>query len=104
MTAAGWVFALILAVLFIACWIWRRRQFVSDWRRLEILLSEVAEGRDPYRVEFHDRRHFGALAESLDALANRQREARDELRHEAVNLRTILRSMDEGVMVVDYQH
>jgi two-component system phosphate regulon sensor histidine kinase PhoR len=100
----GWLVAFLVCGLWLGLWIWQRRRFSSDWRRLDNLLAEVAEGRDPYRVEFHDARRFDPLAEAFERLAMRQREAREELRLEAVNLRTILRSMDDGVMVVDSQH
>ncbi len=101
MTAAAVLVALVIATFFAGLWWYWRSHLLSDLRRLDNLLTEVSEGREPYRVDFHDHVRFQPIADSVEKLACRHRDARDELHLEAVNLRTILRSMDEGVVVVD---
>ena len=96
----GWLCALVVGGL---CFLQRRR-FLQDWRRLVRAVAQMSAGRDLGPGEFHDAARFNALAEDVAGMVRRQREEQDRLRHEAVNLQTILQSMDEGVMVVDSQH
>ncbi len=96
----GWICALIVGGL---CF-WQRRRFLQDWRRLVRAVAQMSAGRDLGLGAFHDAERFGALAEDVAGMMRRQREEQDRLRHEAVNLQTILQSMDEGVMVVDSEH
>ena len=93
----GWVCALVVGGL----WFWQRWRANQDWERLGRAVSQLDEGREMESSGFQDAAHFGALAENIARLMQRQRGEGDRLRHEAVKLQTILQSMGEGVMVVD---
>ena len=88
MVAAGW------------WWVWRRQ--VKDRQHLLRLLDELGEGRTPSGFVF--RGWFAHLIHPLEKLAAEQERLRRQIDEDAFNLRTILASMEEGVMVVDAQH
>jgi two-component system phosphate regulon sensor histidine kinase PhoR len=96
----GWCVAGVLALCM--WWIWRR--FALDWRHLEQLLDELASGRKPEGFVFRHGGRFGRLTYPLEKIAQEQDKLHRELHDEAFNLRTILASMEEGVMVVDTHH
>jgi len=96
----GWVVAAMIA----GAWWWVRRRDAKDWRHLGRLLDELGEGRTPGGFVF---RHGGRYAQAtfpLEKLAAEQERLRRQISHDAFNLRTILASMKEGVMVVDAHH
>ncbi|EDY18549.1 PAS/PAC sensor signal transduction histidine kinase [Chthoniobacter flavus Ellin428] len=96
----GWCVAGVLALC--TWWIWRR--FAVDWRHLEQLLDELANGRKPGGFVFRHGGRFGRLTYPLEKIAQEQDKLHREIHDEAFNLRTILASMEEGVMVVDTHH
>jgi len=96
----GWCVAGVLALCI--CWIWQR--FTRDWRHLEQLLDELADGRKPGGFVFRHGGRFARLTYPLEKIAREQEKLHREIHDEAFNLRTILESMEEGVMVVDAHH
>ena len=104
MTPWGWVGALVACAGFGGLWFWQRQRLLQDFRRIGRAVSQMAAGRELAPAQFNDEEHFGALADDIATVMRRQCEEHDRLRHEAVNLQTILQSMDEGVMVVDSEH
>ncbi|MDR3405583.1 MAG: ATP-binding protein [Chthoniobacter sp.] len=96
----GWCVAGALALCI--WWIWRR--FARDWRHLEQLLDEIAAGRKPEGFVFRHGGRFARLTYPLEKIAQEQEKLHREIHDEAFNLRTILASMEEGVMVVDTHH
>jgi two-component system phosphate regulon sensor histidine kinase PhoR len=96
----GWCVAGVLALC--TSWIWRR--FARDWRHLEQLIDELASGRKPAGFVFRNGGRFARLTYPLEKIAQEQEKLHREIHDEAFNLRTILASMEEGVMVVDTHH
>jgi two-component system phosphate regulon sensor histidine kinase PhoR len=96
----GWCVAAVFALC--TWWVWRR--FAHDWRHLEQLLDELAAGRKPEGFVFRHGGRFARLTYPLEKIASEQEKLHHEIHDEAVNLRTILASMEEGVMVVDTHH
>jgi two-component system phosphate regulon sensor histidine kinase PhoR len=96
----GWCVAGVLALS--TWWVWRR--LARDWRHLEQLLDELAQGRKPEGFVFRHGGRFARLTHPLEKIAEAQEKLRREIHDEAFNLRTILASMEEGVMVVDTHH
>lgn len=83
-------------------WIWRRQ--ARDRQHLLQLLEEISEGRNPTSFVFRHGGWFARLTYPLERLAAEQERLRKQLDQDAFNLKTILASMEEGVMVVDAQH
>ncbi len=96
----GWCLAGVLALS--SWWLWRR--FSRDWRHLEQLLDELAEGRKPEGFVFRHGGRFARLTYPLEKIAGEREELRRTIHDESFNLGTILASMEEGVMVVDGHH
>ena len=96
----GWCVAGMLAL--VTWWVWRR--FARDWRHLEHLIDELAGGRKPEGFVFRHGGRFARLTYPLEKIAQEQEKLHREIHDEAFNLRTILASMEEGVMVVDEHH
>jgi len=96
----GWCVAGALAL----CIWWVRWRFARDWRHLEQLLDELAAGRKPEGFVFRHGGRFARLTYPLEKIAQEQEKLHREIHDEAFNLRTILASMEEGVMVVDTHH
>ena len=93
-----------LAAAIAAAWWFFHRKFVRHWRHLEQWLDDLAAGRPPGSAVFLDGGRFAALTHPLEKLAAEQARLRGQSAREEFNLRTILGSMAEGVMVVDAQH
>ena len=74
------------------------------WRRLEELISALTEGRQPDSFVFLNGGRFSKLAHPLEDLSKQMDRLREEISREESNLRAILSSMEEGVMVVDTHH
>ena len=100
----GWISGWLVAVVLVGAWILAQRRMARHWRHLVQLLSELSNGRAPESFVFRDGGRFAQLTGTLEKLANEQRLLREQVSLDAFNLRTILASMEEGVMVVDAQH
>ena len=98
-----WFFGL-LAFAIAAGWWFSHRRFVRHWRILERRIDDLAAGRTPDSAGFPIGGRFAALAHPLEKLAAGQERLRGQAEREEFNLRTILASMAEGVMVLDAQH
>jgi two-component system phosphate regulon sensor histidine kinase PhoR len=98
-----WFLGILAAVIAFAWWLHERRM-ARHWRHLRELLDALAAGRDPGSFVFLHGGHFSALTHPLGKLAEEQARLRGQFDREEFNLRTILASMEEGVMVVDGQH
>lgn len=96
----GWVVAAAIAITW--WWMWRRQ--AKDWRHLLQLLNDIGDGRAPSGFIFRRGGRFAQLTHPLEKLADEQNRLREQINQDAFNLRTILASMEEGVMVVDAQH
>ena len=96
MSPDGWIGAAAAGAIVGGIWFLKHRALLKDRRFIEQAVAQMAEGDEPDASD--------GLAEKIALFARRQREERDRLRHEAVNLQTILQSMGEGVMVVDSKH
>src|SRR5258708_5488327 len=93
----------VAAALAVATW-WAWWRFARGWRHLEQLLDELAGGRKPESFVFRRGGRFARLTYPLEKIAQEQEKLHREIHDEAFNLRTILASMEEGVMVVDAHH
>lgn len=100
MAHLGWIVA---GGLVLTWWLMGRRA-ARQWRHLAALLDSLAEGRAPGSFVFRHGGEFARLTHPLERLAREQERLRAESGREAFNLRTILASMEEAVMVVDAQH
>ena len=98
-----WFLGFLAAAIATAWWL-SHRKFVRHWRQLEQWLDDLAAGRTPGSAAFPDSGRFAALTHPLEKLAAEQERLRGQSAREEFNLRTILASMAEGVMVVDAQH
>ncbi len=96
----GWVVAAVIA----GSWWWVWRCQVKDRQHLLRLLKELSEGRAPSGFVFRHGGWFAHLTYPLERLSAEQERLRRQIDQDAFNLRTILASMEEGVMVVDAQH
>ena len=99
----GWSVAVVLALILVIAG-WRHRQFRRRWLRIEAIIDDLIEGREPKSFVFMNDSRFRSLAEKLERLADAQERLRRRRSREETNLQTILASMEEGVMVVDSQH
>lgn len=98
-----WLLILIaLALAALALVLWQRR--ARNWARLRQVLEALGEGREPVSYVFVDGGNFARLTDMLERVARQQEAFRKMANDERFNLRTILASMEEGVMVVDSQH
>ncbi len=91
--------------IFVICAIWfqAHRRFVLHWRRLEKVLDALGEGREPGSYIFLNGGRFEGLSPRLQKVAREQDRLHRLAEDERFNLRTILGSMEEGIMVVDSQ-
>ncbi len=99
MTYLGWV----AAVLVLGFWWWWRRREMQDWQHLRRLLEELTQGRPGSGFVFRRGGRYAELTHDLEKLAAEQERLRQQTHSDAFNLRTILASMEEAVMVVDAQ-
>lgn len=99
----AWFLAFVLfAILVVVAWNYGR--FRRHWRRLESIIDDLAEGRDPQTFLFLKGGRFAKLSGRLERIGELQeRQQIRRSRHE-MNLQTILGAMEEGVVVVDRQH
>jgi two-component system phosphate regulon sensor histidine kinase PhoR len=95
----GWA----AAVLILASWWWWSRRDARNWRHLAQLLADLADGRPVAGFVFRHGGRFAQLTHVLEKLAGEQDRLRQQMSYDSFNLRTILASMEEGVIVVDAQ-
>src|SRR5205809_5065244 len=100
----GWLAGWLVAVAVIGAWCLAHRRFAKNWRHLVQLLGELSDGCTPGSFVFRHGGRFAQLTHTLEKLAREQQGLRQQISLDAFNLRTILASMEEGVMVVDAQH
>jgi len=98
-TYLGWA----AAVLILVSWWWVWRNDARNWQHLAQLLHDLAEGRTGSGFVFRHGGRFAQLTHGLEKLANEQARLRQQMSNDSFNLRTILASMEEGVIVVDAQ-
>ncbi len=97
-----WFFGILAAGIGLAWWRHERRM-ARHWRHLGDMLDALAAGREPGSFVFLHGGHFSALTHPLGKLAEEQARLRGQSDREEFKLRTVLASMEEGVMVVDGQ-
>jgi len=90
-----------IVVLLGGVWWHSRRHFFRHWNRLLKVLDALGEGREPGSYVFLNGGDFEDLSGRLQMVAREQDRLRKLAEDERFNLRTILASMEEGVMVVD---
>ena len=94
--------SLVIAISF--AWWFTHWRATAHWRHLEEVLSALTAGRQPDSLVFLNGGRFSKLAHPLESLSKEMGRIREEISREEFNLRAILSSMEEGVMVVDAQH
>ncbi len=99
----SWFLGFLAAAIAAAWWLSHRR-FLRHWRRLGQGIEDLASGRPPSGLVFAEGGRFAALTHPLEKLAAEQERLRGQFDREEFNLRAVLASMAEGVMVVDAQH
>ena len=98
MSTGLFLFLVVLAAA--AGWL-LRLAFLERWRRLESVVRDMADGKNPSTFIFRGSRRFTRLAADLERLSREQQRLRELSTERGFNLDTILSSMVEGVMVVD---
>ena len=93
-----------LAVAIAGAWWLSHRRLERQRLHLERLMEELADGRRPESMDFPAGSSFSALTHPLEKIAAGQERLRAQFEREEFNLRTILASMEEGVIVVDAHH
>lgn len=93
------VIAILLVVIFISHWrFWRGAQ------RFEKIVQRQADGDIPDSWFVHGHPWIHRLGYSLEAIGKRQKEVDSELADTAFNLKAVMGSMVEGVMVLDHNN
>ncbi len=93
----------LVAAVFGLFWMLAQQRFLRHWRRLENVLDALGEGREPGSYIFLNGGRFEELSARMQKLAQEQERLRKLAEDERFNLRTILASMEEGIVVVDSQ-
>jgi len=81
-----------------------RHRWTAPARRLEEMLAELSAGRVPRSFILPGPPAFIRIAGQVEKIAARQDRLLEQARREEYSLRAILRSMTEGVLVVDANH
>src|SRR5438067_6512636 len=89
------------ALVGLACWHWR---FVHCHRRIEQIITDILDARQPASFTFYESSQFMRLGLKLETLFLQQQSFKEQIATEQFNLRAILSSMVEGVMVVGLDH
>ena len=98
----GWLYALIPLVVAGGGIAWAlRRRLHRHCGHIEEMLDDLEAGREPRAFVFDRGSRLIPIVKRLESLAAGQERMRAERRRQEENLRIILASMDEGVMVVD---
>ena len=93
---AAFVVAVILAGV--------QARWINPAKRLERMLREVLNDRKPRSFILEGAPVYGRIAADVERLSVRQRRLTEQVEQEEYNLQAILRSMVEGVIVVDSHH
>jgi two-component system, OmpR family, phosphate regulon sensor histidine kinase PhoR len=91
----------LAALIALGCrhWAFARRQ-----RRIEQIIADIVAERQPASFSFYESPRFMRLGLNLETLFVRQQTLKQQIANEQFNLRAILSSMVEGVMVVGLDH
>ena len=95
MTADGWIVAGVVALLGGGLFFWKNRRAEEDLRRLKKAVSAISGGGEIAPPEFHDQPRFAGIVDDFADGMRRQREERARLEHEAADLQTRLRQLEE---------
>jgi two-component system phosphate regulon sensor histidine kinase PhoR len=99
----AWIIAFIAAALAFSWW-WSHRRSVRELAELEPLVASLTDGTTPELPPLRPGSPFARLADRLHQAATAQLRLREQTSREEFNFRTILSSMEEGVMLVDELH
>src|SRR5579862_6388566 len=102
-TVIGFLLVLLVAGASVTAWLIYDR-LLEPLRELERVSRQLVEGGRPSFVPRRGGKAVRALLSRLEELADEQARLKKKLIEENFNLRTILSSMKEGVMVLDRQH
>jgi two-component system phosphate regulon sensor histidine kinase PhoR len=94
----------ILALIVAVSWWLSHRRTNRQCDQLKLILDEIASDRTPRGLFFLKGSRFAELSQPLGKLVEDRERSRLQLDREEFNLRTILASMEEGVMVTDARH
>ena len=95
MTAGEWVAVGVAGALSGGVYFWKRERVSEDWRRIKQAMSQIGGAGELTPPEFHDQRRFGGLMEDFLHVMRQQREEREQMEHEAADLRARLRQLEE---------
>lgn len=73
----------------------------QEWRKLEVILSALHEGKRPSSFIVHGEPARLGLGLGLERLADERDRLRQQVREEEFNLHAVLGSVDDGVVIVD---
>ena len=104
MMTESWLAAAVAGAIIGALWFRRARRVKEDFTGIRQAVAQAAGGREITEPVFHDPIRFGDTMDNFMAIMRRHRRERDEFQREVADFRTILGSLDEGVMVVDWMH
>ena len=99
----SWFLGFLAAGLALGWWLSHRRS-AREWRQLAQVVEELAAGRAPGGLVVAQGGRLAALTHPLERVAEELARLHGQADREEFNLRAILASMAEGVMVVDAQH
>ncbi len=87
-----------------AAWYISHRRLRKQRHQLEQVMEAFARGEAPGSLKFLHSGVLSSLTVPVERVSTELMRLRQEMREEAYNLKTILESMEEGVMVVDNRH
>ncbi len=99
-----WVYIGVAAFAVAAILAWAQARWIAPAKRLERMIREVLNERKPRTFILDGAPVYGRIAADVERLSIRKRRVADQVEHEEYNLEAILRSMVEGVIVVDAHH
>jgi len=99
-----WVILSLAALLALIVLTLRHWHFVRRQQRIEQIVSDIAEERNPKAFAFYESQRFMRLGLSLEKISTTQQTLKQQIEQERFNLRAILSSMVEGVLVVRADH
>jgi len=92
---------LLIALLVIGAFIWMRES--RQWRRLALMVNGLASGMN-VELQAFDSLRFRHIASLFSGLAQRHKDMERRLEQDNFELQAILKSLVEGLMVVDEHH
>jgi len=101
--AHNWLWLFLLAVCALGAWSFYRAIFrpLGDLGRM---IRALARGQRPSTFVIRGASYFSRLASDIESVADEQSRLKKQTAEEHFNLKAILSSMVEGVMVVDTNH